>query len=92
MVLHRRGISACWFPIRTSYPGCLDVPQLEQRKNKDGFSMYVQRFLSSWLYYRRKGTYTDLLTCSSANCQANIYQEDDKPLCESSFGRTDLFY
>jgi len=24
------------------------------------------------------------------NCQANIYQEDDRPLCESSFHRTSL--
>jgi len=54
MVLLRRGVSTRWFPIRTSYSGCLDVPQLEQRRNKDGFSMYVQRLLSSWLYYRRK--------------------------------------
>jgi predicted MFS family arabinose efflux permease len=36
------------------------------------------------------------LTCWYArvltNCQANIYQEDDRPLCGSSFGRTELFY
>ena len=40
MVLRHRGVSR-WFPIRASHPGCLDVPQLEQRNNKDGFSVYV---------------------------------------------------